>query len=167
MRSRATLTVAPRRAALPIDWSRSRHAVATKNTGQIGQQTRRVHRSLFSQPWKHYTYLYLPRMKKWPRAATCGTIISLCRYRRWLRQARSGRGFIGAAERLGRRLAVDEGGNGWRAKNGSSQLRNRRNRGCSWSGSSRPKRRLNGRERRECDPSRHGVLYQHRAEANP
>ena len=46
MRSRATLTVAPRRTASPIDWSRSRHEVATKNTGQIGWRTRRVHHSL-------------------------------------------------------------------------------------------------------------------------
>lgn len=56
MRSRATLTVAPRRATLPIDWSRSRHAVATKNTGQIGWRIRRVHHSLILTAKNSATY---------------------------------------------------------------------------------------------------------------
>ena len=46
MRSRTAPTVAPRRAAGPIDWSRSRHEMATNNSGQIGWRTRREHHSL-------------------------------------------------------------------------------------------------------------------------
>jgi hypothetical protein len=46
IRSRAAPTVAPRRAAAPIDWSRSRHEAATIKSGQIGRRTRREHHSL-------------------------------------------------------------------------------------------------------------------------